>query len=306
MPINLKLRQLEGFVLAADEKSFVRAASALAMTPPAFSQLIREFENTIGVPLFERTTRSVQLTEVGEKLLLLVRRPLEDIAEVQGWLRDVRSGRRGKITFASLHSVAFGIGTESIATFARHRPDVEVQLIEDKNESLIEKVLNRQVDFGLGMFTKTLSGLSFEALLEDDLVAVMPRKHAISHISPISWAELAAVPLILLQQGSSVRSLVEAGLLVANAPREKTTEVVSMVTALQMVSAGLGVTVVPSLSLGSLRMKGLVARPIGPPKPTRTVGILMLAGRPPTPAGAAFLSILRNVSAKLQSEFSVR
>jgi LysR family carnitine catabolism transcriptional activator len=298
MPINLKLRQLEGFVLAADEKSFVRAASALAMTAPAFSQLIRDFENSIGVPLFERTTRSVQLTEVGEKLLSLVRRPLEDIADVQGWLRDVTSGRRGKITFAALHSIAFGIGTESIATFARQRPDVEVQLIEDKNESLIQKVLNRQVDFGLGMFTQNLTGLSFERLLEDDLVAVLPRKHKYSHTPQISWAELAGVPLILLQQGSSVRSLVEAGLLVANAAREKTTEVVSMVTALQMVSAGLGVTVVPSLSLSSLRMNGLVARPIGPPTPTRTVGILMLVDRPPAAAGAAFLDLLRTVSAR--------
>ncbi|MFT4509067.1 LysR substrate-binding domain-containing protein [Caballeronia sp. 15711] len=86
--------------------------------------------------------------------------------------------------------------------------------------------------------------------------------------------------------------------MVANAARKKTSEVVSMVTALQMVSAGLGVTVVPSLSLSSLRMTGLVARPIGPPTPPRTVGILMLADRPPAAAGAAFLDLLRTVSAR--------
>ncbi|WP_321854408.1 LysR family transcriptional regulator [Paraburkholderia tropica] len=302
MPINLKLRQLEGFVVAADEKSFVRAASTLAMTPPAFSQLIRDLENAVGVALFERTTRSVELTATGEQFLSLIRRPIEDIAEAQQWIKDVASGRRGKIAFAALHSIAFGIGIETVASFNREHPDVDVKMVEEQNELLLQKVLNRQVDFGLGMFTHTIKGLQFEKLLEDDLVAVLPHRHKLARKTAISWQDLAATPLILLQPGSSVRNLVEAGLVVANTPREKTVEASSMVSALNMVNAGLGITVLPRLSLSSLRTDGLVARPIGPPAPTRIVGVVRVADRPESTAETAFLARLRSVASRLQDE----
>ncbi|SIO49212.1 DNA-binding transcriptional regulator, LysR family [Burkholderia sp. GAS332] len=301
MPINLKLRQLEGFVKAADEKSFVRAASAMAMTPPAFSQLVRDLENAAGVALFERTTRSVQLTTTGEQFLSLIRRPLEDIAEAQQWIKDVASGRRGKIAFAALHSIAFGIGIDTVALFAREQPDVEVRMTEERNEVLLQQVLNRQIDFGLGMITHTVNGLEFEKLLEDELVVVAPHRHKLAGKKIVPWVDLAATPLILLQPGSSVRNLVEAGLMVANTPRERTIEVTSMVTALKMVGAGLGVTVLPRLSLASLRTEGLIARSIGSPIPTRRIGIVRLTERPLSTVEAAFLDRLRTAAKGLET-----
>lgn len=90
--------------------------------------------------------------------------------------------------------------------------------------------------------------------------------------------------------------------MVASTPRERTIEVSSMVSALNMVNAGLGITVLPRLSLSSLRTDGLVARPIGPPAPTRIVGIVRVADRPESTAEAAFVARLRSVASRLQSE----
>ncbi len=100
MPNNFKLRQLEGFVAAADSGSFSHAALQLAMTPPAFSQLIRELESSLGMLLFERTTRRIDLTDAGRQLLHSVRRPLEDLNGAYSDMRDLAGGKRGRVSFS--------------------------------------------------------------------------------------------------------------------------------------------------------------------------------------------------------------
>lgn len=299
MPNNLKLRQLEGFVAAADNGSFAAAASVMAMTPAAFSQLIRELETTLGMALFERTTRRVALTDAGQRLLSSVRRPLADLSEVSADMRALAGGLRGKVSLSILHSLAFGIGTNALAQLRQSRPDITVKMIEDQNEVLIERVRTREVDMGLGMFTRAYEDLEFQPLFEDELVAVLPATHPLRTTKTISWAQLAKTPLILLQAKSSVRSLVDAGLLVAGNPTHEITEVVSMVTALNMAQAGFGVTVLPKLSLASLKTAGMVVRAIGEPRPRRKIGLLRRANRPSSPAEAQLAAALASAAAAL-------
>ena len=299
MPNNLKLRQLEGFVAAADRGSFAAAASAMAMTPAAFSQLVRELENTIGMALFERTTRRVELTDAGQRLLASVRRPLNDLAEVNADMRALAGGLRGKVAMSILHSLAFGIGTKALAQLRRSHPDINVRMIEDQNEVLIEKVRSREVDMGLGMFTHAHEDLEFQPMFEDELVAVMPTAHPLRRSRTINWAQLAKTPLILLPAKSSVRNLVNAGLLVAGNPTHEITEVISMVTALNMAQAGFGITILPQLSLSSLKVAGMVVRPIGEPRPRRKIGLLRRANRPPSPAEAQLAAALEKAVAEL-------
>ncbi|WP_144630767.1 LysR family transcriptional regulator [Bordetella genomosp. 13] len=293
MPNKLKLRQLEGFVAAADTGSFVLAASHMAMSPPAFSQSIRELEASLGVALFDRTTRRVDLTAAGQQLLHSVRRPLQDLDHAYAEMRALAVGNRGRVAFSILHSLAFGIGTRALAALRAQHPSISVQMIEDQNDVLVERVMNREVDFGLGMFTHASDELSFEPLFVDELVAVFPKNHPLRKAGQVEWAELAASPLILLPQKSSVRRLVEASILVTGMPRQPVHEVVSMVTAINMASAGLGITILPQLSLGSLNLRNLIARPIGEPKPYRQIGILRQAARPVLEAERVALAQIR-------------
>lgn len=292
MPNNLKLRQLEGFVAAADNGSFAAGASAMAVTPAAFSQLIRELEGTLGVVLFERTTRRVELTEAGQQLLTSVRRPLADLAEINADMQALAGGLRGKVALSILHSLAFGIGTAALAQLRESHPEITVRMVEDQNEVLIERVRSREVDMGLGMFTQSHPDLEFQPLFEDELVAVFPGAHPLRRSRMISWAQLASTPLILLQPKSSVRGLVDAGLVVAGNPTHQITEVVSMVTALNLSQAGFGITVLPQLSLSSLKVAGMAVRPIGEPRPRRRIGLLRRANRPPSAAEAELAASL--------------
>lgn len=290
--MNFKLRQLEGFVRAARHASFSVAARGLAMTQPAFSQLIRELETTLGVKLFERTTRRVEPTDAGRRLLAMVERPLDDLADAYRCAREMAAGTRGRIVFASLPSVAFGFVTRALARFTSRHPAITVRLIEDQNLILLERVRNREVDFGIGTLEGEPRELEARPLLRDELMAVFPRKHEFAHRSRVRWAQLAAHSLVLLPKPTSVRGLADHGFAVSGAALEPAYEVANMVTALSMVRAGLGITIMPRIALAELNMSGLRCSRIGPPIPARTVGIITRAGRPLSPPAAAYVELL--------------
>jgi LysR family carnitine catabolism transcriptional activator len=207
--MNLKLRQLAGFVAVTRCGSFSAAARELAMTQPAFSQLIRQLEEALQVRLFERTTRKVELTEAGTRFLAMVQRPLDDLEDAHAFMREIAGGRRGRIAFASLPSVAFAVATTALARFKAEHPQTQVRLIEEQNLNIVEKVLSREIDFGIGTLDTVHPELAFEPLLDDELVAVFPVGHGFARRKAVSWTDFAREPLVLLTGRSSVRAIVE-------------------------------------------------------------------------------------------------
>lgn len=287
-----KLRQLQGFSAAARHGSFSAAAREIAMTQPAFSQLIRELETTLRVRLFERTTRRIELTDAGRRLLAMIERPLADLGDAYKFLRELAAGTRGRIVFASLPSAAFGVVTSALARFKARYPDVAVRLIEDPNLVLVDRVLNREVDFGVGTLTAPHKELAFRELLQDELLVVYPVGHMFAEKRKITWRDLAAQTLVLLSKQSSVREVVDRGFAVSGIAGEPAYEIANMVTSLGMVRAGLGVTIMPRIALLELNIKGLQASRISDPRPVRNIGIITRTDRTLLPAAAAYVELL--------------
>lgn len=290
--MNFKLRQLSGFVAAARLGSFSAAARELAMTQPAFSQMVRELEAALGLRLFERTTRRVELTEAGQRLRAMVERPLDDLDDAYRYARDMAAGRRGRIVFTSLPSVAFEFVALVLARFKARHPGITVRLIEDQNATIIERVLDREADFGIGTLEPGHPGLAFRELLRDELLAVVPARHALAGKSSVNWRDLAGESLALLPRQSSVREIADAGFAASGAAQEPAYEVANMVTALGMVRAGLGVTIMPRIALMELNMKGLRALRISEPRPERRIGIITRTDRALSPAAAEYVEML--------------
>ena len=288
-----KLRQLEGFVAAARHPTFSEAAATLSLTQPAFSQLIRELEQSLGSRLFERTTRRVTLTDAGRRLLGMVERPLEDLRAAHSHALDIASGRRGRIAFAALPSAAFGFAPSALAQFKARYPDTTVRLVEEQNLNIIEAVMNREVDFGISTMSTPHPELEFEPIAWDELVTVMPAKHALSRSATLNWGMLAAEPLVLLPRKSSVRELAEQGFAACGLTLEATYEVANMVTALAMVREGLGLTILPHMALAGLSMRRLVSRRLKKPMPRREIGLLRRRDRPLSPVAQACADLLR-------------
>ena len=290
--MNLKLKQLAGFVAVARCGSFSAAARELAMTQPAFSQLIRQLEDTLHVRLFERTTRKVGLTEAGTRFLAMVQRPLDDLEDAHVYMRDIAGGRRGRIAFASLPSVAFAVATTALARFKAEHPQIHVRLIEEQNLDIVEKVLAREIDFGIGTLDAAHAELDFAPLIDDELVAVFPARHAFAKRRRVEWRDFAAEPLVLLTGRSNVRAIVDRHFAALGRAAEPAYDVAGMVTALAMVRAGLGVTAMPRIALGELNMNALASAPFGAPRPTRRIGIITRTKRRLSPAAQAYVELL--------------
>ena len=291
------MKQLEGFVAATRCGSFSAAAREVAMTQPAFSQLIRQLEDTLGVRLFERTTRRVELTEAGSRFLAMVQRPLDDLVDAHDFMREMASGRRGRIACASLPSAAFTIATTALARFKAHHPAIHVRLIEDQNLDIVEKVLAREIDFGIGTLDAAHAELEFQPLLDDELVAVFRAEHAFAKRRSVAWSAFAAEPLVLLTGRSNVRGLVERHFAALGLTAEPAYDVAGMVTALAMVRAGLGVTAMPRIALGELNMNGLESAPFAAPRPMRRIGIITRKARRLSPAAQAYVELVFEAAA---------
>jgi DNA-binding transcriptional LysR family regulator len=290
--MNIKFRQLQGFVAAAKAGSFTGAARQMAITQPAFSQLIRELESTLRVKLFDRTTRRMELTEAGHRFLAMVERPFDDLHEAYKHVTEMASGTRGRMAFASLHSVAFGFVIQALARFKLRYPAINVRLIESNNSDLVERVLNREVDFGIGTLPVPRRELTFRKLLEDEVLLVYPASHPFAKQRNVGWRDVASEPVVLMPKGSSARELAERGFAASHITRDPDYEVVNMVTALSMVRARLAITFMSALAFKQLNTKGLRTSRMREPRPIRSIGIIARVDRPLSGVAQTYVDLL--------------
>lgn len=287
--MNIRFRQLNGFIAAARHGCFSEAAREIAMTQPSFSQLIRELEDSLRVKLFERTTRHVELTEAGRQLLESIEHPMVQLTDAYKLMHDIAAGKRGRLVFAS---AGYGFVIEAIAQFKIRFPNALVRWIEEQSTVLIERVINREVQFAIGSITDAQHELAFDRIVEDELMVVYPADHPLSRRRRIDWRSLSAEPLVLPPQQSNIRRLVDGSSRNAGLAFEPAYEVANKGAALNMVRARLGITFMPRIVLDQLNMAGLHASRVNEPRPIRAIGIIRRIDRPLEAAAAAYVQFV--------------
>jgi len=266
--MRIKLRQVEGFLAAADTLSFSRAAEKIGMTQPAFSQLIRDLESALEVKLFERSTRRVRITATGAQLRDQMRRGLLEIDNACNNARALTRLEAGQMSVAILPSLALGLVAGSLSKFHQTYPNVKIHLQEARSPYVLDTVRRYDVDFAICARVATSEQMSCDYLFDDELVAVLPKQHALLAKRTLGWGALANEALILLaaQAESITHAFAQNGI-------DKTGDydVLNSATALSMVRAGFGVTVVPLIALPALNMRGLAYRRLSAPRPVREI-----------------------------------
>lgn len=289
---NITLRQIEGFLLAGELLSFSRAADALHITQSAFSQLVRELEASLGVRLFDRTTRRVVLTDAGATLLAKMKKGVLAIDDACAEARAIARVEQGHVTVGTLASLAIGVVTRTLGELRKSYPGIKVSMREDYNGPLLERVAQGEVDFAVCAQSDAVSGLQFEPLYEDELVAVMRRAEA-PREPLLRWSALQEASLVMLVRDSATHEQITAALAANRITREPDYHVANMFTALSMVRAGFGVTFIPAMVLREVPMAGLAWRRLQRPVPLRRIGICRRSDRTPSPAAAMFERLLR-------------
>ncbi len=294
--MRVTLRQIEGFLAAADALSFSRAAHKLHVTQSAFSQLIREMERALDVRLFDRTTRKVVLTEAGHSLRLKMRSGLMAIEEACVDAQAISRLEKGHASVGALPSLASGYVTQAMGDLRRLHPGVSVALHEAQNPDLLEMVLQRKVEFSVCAQVPAAKELVFETLFTEELVAVVPLDHPLAGKARQTWKRLARVPLILMTHHSSTRRTIAEALLESGLPDEPAYEVRGLQTAISMVRAGMGAAIMPLTALLEMNLDGLATCRLSGPVPLRRIAICRRRDRV---VSAAALEVARLVRLRI-------
>lgn len=239
--MNVSFRQLRAFILIAETSSFTRTAEQLHLSQPALSYSIRKLEETMGLQLLARNTRSVELTLAGEHFLPQARRMLRDMDDAVRDARDTLSLSRGSLRLAALPTAAASFLPVVIASFQRKHPGVRVSVLDGRAGEIMGWVQRGEVDAGITSLPDDLSGLSFVRLLDDNLVLLTHKDHQRDSLD--GWKRR---PYIALTADTSIRPLADAALRYQNVEPEPAWEVAHMSTATALVREGLGFSLLPA------------------------------------------------------------
>ncbi|WPB59196.1 LysR family transcriptional regulator [Xylophilus sp. GOD-11R] len=275
---DLSTRQLRAFLALADRRNFTRAADACHLSQPAFSALIRALESSLGTRLFDRSTRSVQLTPEGRLFEPSARRLLVDVADALQDLDDQVERRRGRVHVAALPSLAAGWLPAVFAEFREAWPGVELALSDRLSDACMDLVRGGQADFALASASGRAAesaGLHLHLLHADRFYLVCRADHPLARGPRPTLARIAGHPFVHMTRNSSVRQALEAGL----HPLTMNTvlEVEQLATVTGMVEAGVGISIVPELTLYQFQRPALVTRPLDIPNFSRAVYLVRRA-----------------------------
>ena len=296
--MNISIRQLTAFISVADNGSFTRASEQMHLTQSAVSGLIKELESSLGIVLFDRTTRQLSLSVVGHHLLPQARRILNEMQLFENEASSLTSLAQGQVRLAVSQFAASSMPAV-IAQFAKVHPDISVSLLDCSAENVLEHIQNIEVDLGVGTelgFMESEDDISADLLYQLPFCVVMPDSHVLAQKSEIIWQDLVDIPLITLQGPFIEQVTAELDENIANHIQQARYKVNFMSTALEMTRQGFGITLclpyMPEV-IDWVSANGLQMRPLAQPVKMRRFFIYKRSSRALSPASIAFKQFLQ-------------
>ena len=287
MNINFKL--LGVFLSVAENASFRKAADQTNRSMPAVSMQIKQLEEQVGVALFQRTTRKVSLTEEGEKLLISARKALAELEIGLSHIQHSIDLQHGRLSFACVPTVASTRLPLVLTTFAKKYPGITVHVRELANHELLDCVRRREVDFGIGPMPEIKGDLDFLPIFVDEYCALLPKGYDDQGRDGISLRELSNMPLLMLSNASAFRGHVEKALVTSGLEVKSNYEFVHVNTLVAMAEAGLGVALLPRISIP--RKTPLKVVRLTSPALSRTISIATIRGHTLSPSASKLVNL---------------
>lgn len=244
----MELAQLEAFLQVAHHRSFSRAAESLFLTQPSVTARIQSLEREIGERLFERTGRSVTLTDAGRAFMPHAQRALTAVQEGTDAIESVRHGDIGSIRIGASSSIATYVLPGILKHFRETRPRVHVHLSTGQTEDIVEKLLAGETHVAVARLTQHPEVESLH-LYNDDLALVVAPSHPFASRGRVTIAEAGREPFLFFERSSSYHSLIYSMFLRVGVVPESVMELDSMEATKHMVEAGLGVAILPVVSV---------------------------------------------------------
>lgn len=280
--VNLKL--LHMFAAVAEHRSFRMASEQLNRSQSAVSMQIRQLEDQVGVALFHRTTRRVELTPEGEQLLAHARRALDEWEDGLRQIRDVVDIQRGTLSLGCVPTIAATVLPKALSAFQTLYPGINVNLRELAAHDLLESIRRREVDFGIGPTVEGATEFQFDPLFNEPIFALASKAYRLPKRRTVDLADLCAFPILLNSRSAELRTVLDRALLARDLNMKIKFEVLHTHTLIAFVLAGMGVGILPRIALPKFRGATMQALPITNPTLVRSVSIISLRGQSFSPA----------------------
>jgi DNA-binding transcriptional LysR family regulator len=261
----VELRHLRYFVAVAEELHFRRAAERLHVSQPPLSQQIRALERELGVELFSRNRRRVELTAPGRALLGRAREILAAVDDAVETTRRVARGEAGELAVGFVGSAMYGALPDVLREFRAMRPGVALRLRELPTGAALDALAEGRIDVGVVRPAQVDAGIALDVVAREAVVVALPEAHRLAGRRRLALRDLAGEDFVLLarREAPGLRAAIDA----LGAEPHEVQEVAEVRTVLGLVAAGVGVSLVPEAVAGAERAG---------------VRFLPLAGRAPT------------------------
>jgi LysR family transcriptional regulator, transcription activator of glutamate synthase operon len=294
----MELRQLRYLVTLDEERHFTRAAERAHIAQPALSQQIKRLEAEVGLPLVERTTRHVALTDAGAALVARARRILAELDAGLAELEALRGVKAGHVSVGAMHTMGPIDVSLALAIFQSRHPGVELTVREQSSEELAEMLRVDELDLAFLSVTERIEshGLGLHLLVSEELAAILPLNHRLGKRRRLRMAELAGESFISFREGARLRELLEAAGREAGFEPHVTLESNESQRIRRLVARGMGVAILPLSDATAPGAEVAVAALIEPAL-RRDITLAWREGRRLAPAAAEFLDLARNTFA---------
>ncbi|MEP6739509.1 MAG: LysR substrate-binding domain-containing protein [Caldimonas sp.] len=291
----MELRHLRYFAALAETLSFTRAAERAHVTQSTLSHQIRQLEEEVGQPLFDRIGKKVVTTEAGELFLAFATRALKEVDQGVAMLKPGRGGLTGQLRIGATHTFNIGLIPECLALFLSRHPTVRVRVEELAADQISAGLHGGELDIGIAYRPHGPTDLWFEPLYNEEMVLVVADTHPLAGRKRIRMVELHQQQLVLLPEYFATRAMLEECFQASGAEPVVVAEMSTIAPMLGLVlrtkiAAIVAINAVPAA------MSGLQMIPLESPTPIRTPGILWRLESQQTAPAQSFAVIVRKTA----------
>jgi DNA-binding transcriptional LysR family regulator len=290
---DLTSRQLQTILALAEYGSFIAAASLLKTSQPAVTRTVKHVEEVLGIKLFDRSTRSVQITAAGKEFAAVAARILSDLKITLQSMRELSDQRRGQIIISSIMSVANGKLPGLVSTYRRDYPGIELHVRDGVHGTVIEDVRSGTADFGITYLDDLPDPFVSVRVGSEAFTVVLLKTHDLARKKTLTLFDLKGAPMVSLPSDSRTRRVIDGAASSMGLTLNHVVTVSQFATMLGFVRAGIGLAIAPKSGVASFLGKELSAVPIrGRPLP-RDLGFITLKERAPSVAATGLMALIK-------------
>lgn len=276
----MNLRDLKYLIAVAEHLNFGKAADSCNVSQPTLSMQIKKLEEYLGVSVFERTNKSVMLTDYGHEIVKMAQGIIAGADDLITYSKSCHDPLAGEFRLGAFPTIAPYFLPKIIAPIKKAMPNLQLFLLEEKSSILIEKLLKGEIDAAILALPIDNETLATTTLFEDHFLLAVPKSHNLAKNKTVSMANINDESLLLLEDGHCMRNQALQVCHLSGAKETTGFRATSLETLRQMVAAGSGITLIPEIAISSIKDNLISYIPFAGDQPSRTIGIVWRKSSP--------------------------